>query len=250
MSRSGAEPLTTRPSALLFDLDGTLVDSRRDIADACNASLDALGLPPLAFEQILPMIGDGARALLVRAVAAVLARPGAHAPGAARDAAGAEGTEAIVEAAFAAFKVRYLARPCVHTVLLPGARELLEDVRRAGIACALVTNKPREVTDALLATLGVSDAFGGVWGGGDGPLKPAPDGVVAMLARLGVPASQAWMIGDGPQDIGAGKAAGCRTIGVPGIAERERLLASAPDAVCESLHEVRALLRAVTGDPA
>jgi phosphoglycolate phosphatase-like HAD superfamily hydrolase len=58
------------------------------------------------------------------------------------------------------------------------------------------------------------------------------------------------MIGDGPKDIGAGKAAGCRTIGVPGIAERERLLASAPDAVCESLHEVRALLRAVTADPA
>jgi phosphoglycolate phosphatase len=247
MSGSAAAPLTSRPGALLFDLDGTLVDSRRDIADACNASLDTLGLPPLAFEEILPMIGDGARALLVRAVAAVLARQGAPPPGASPDAAG---TEATVEAAFAAFKVRYLARPCVHTVLLPGARELLEDVRRAGIACALVTNKPREVTDALLAALGVSDAFAGVWGGGDGPLKPAPDGIVAMLERLGVPASQAWMIGDGPQDIGAGKAAGCRTIGVPGIAERERLLASGPDAVCESLSEVRALLRAVTADPA
>jgi phosphoglycolate phosphatase len=268
MILSGAEPLTSRPAALLFDLDGTLVDSRRDIADACNASLEALALQPLAFEEILPMIGDGARALLVRAIAAALARPGAQARGAeARGARSAEraedffrgvggsapdrdGQDATVEAAFAAFKVRYLARPCVHTVLLPGAREILEDARRARIACALVTNKPRDVTDALLAALGVRSAFAGVWGGGDGPLKPAPDGVLAMLARLGVSAGQAWMIGDGPQDIGAGKAAGCRTIGVPGIAERERLLASAPDALCESLDEVRALLRSVTADPA
>ena len=67
-----------------------------------------------------------------------------------------------------------------------------------------------------------------------------------MIARLGVTASGAWMIGDGPQDIGAGKAAGCFTVGVPGIAERERLLASEPDRMCESLVEVGELLGRAT----
>ena len=75
------------------------------------------------------------------------------------------------------------------------------------------------------------------------PLKPAPDSVLHVIARLGVERETAWMIGDGPQDIGAGRAAGCFTVGVPGIAERERLLASNPDLVCESLLALLDVLR-------
>lgn len=229
----------TRPRALLFDLDGTLVDSRRDIADACNAALAAHDRPALPIEAILPMVGDGARALVARALAASEALP-----------FGPPRTEALVDDVFAAFKARYLAHPCVHSVLLPGAREVLEEARRDALPCALVTNKPRDVTLALLAALGIADAFAAVWGGGDGPLKPAPDSVLATIARLGVSARDAWMIGDGPQDIGAGKGAGCFTVAVPGIAERERLLASGPDLVCESLHDLRAELDRLMGRPA
>ena len=219
------------PRALIFDLDGTLVDSQRDIAAACNVAREAHGQAPLAFEAILPMIGDGARALIARAF------------GAAED-------EPLVEAALATFKASYLARPCVHTVLLPGVREVLDHAAAAKLPCAVVTNKPRDVTMALLDALGMTAEFRTIWGGGDGPLKPSPAGLLQVLARLDVAPAAAWMIGDGPQDVGAGKAAGCFTVGVPGIAERARLLASEPDLLCESLNEMREVLSKLTADRA
>jgi phosphoglycolate phosphatase-like HAD superfamily hydrolase len=209
------------PRALAFDLDGTLVDSRLDIADACNFTRVARGLEPLPLERILPMIGDGARALVARAF-------------------DAPDTSAVVDEALATFKARYLAHPCVHTTLLPGAREALAvDLPRA-----LVTNKPHDVTLLLLDALGIGGAFTVVWGGGDGPLKPAPDGVVHAAARLGVEARDLWMIGDGPQDVLAGKAAGAVTVAIPGMAETARLLAAGPDLVVGSLVELVAEIRA------
>ncbi len=213
-----------RPTALLFDLDGTLVDSRRDIAAACNAARISHGLPALTLESIMPMVGDGARALIARAFEA-------------------EADSTVVEAALATFRASYLAHPAAHTVLLPGARDVLDIARALGLPCAVVTNKPHDVTALVLDALSIDVFFKAIWGGGDGPLKPSPVGVRDVIARLSVTAAGAWMIGDGPQDIGAGKAAGCFTIGVPGIAERERLVASEPDRMCESLVEVGELLR-------
>ncbi len=231
----------TRPRALIFDLDGTLVDSRRDIADTCNAALISHGRSALAIESILQMVGDGARALIARAVAS---------SSAAGHASRAPPTDALVDDVLGTFKARYLERPCVHTALLPGAREVVHEAEGHHLPCALVTNKPRELTLALLEALGMSSWFTAVWGGGDGPLKPAPDGVVAMLVRLDVAAADVWMIGDGPQDIGAGKAAGCYTVAVPGIAPLEALLASKPDLVCETLDDVRAELARLMARPA
>lgn len=211
------------PAALLFDLDGTLVDSRRDIAIACNAARAAHGLPPLAEEVVVAMVGDGARALCARAFAV-------------------EEGDPLLDAAVASFQRSYLAFPCVHTTLLEGGRELLEHASKERIPCALVTNKPRAVTLLVLEALGVDRFFTAIWAGGDGPLKPSPVGLVTVAGQLGIDARRAWMIGDGPQDVGAGKGAGCVTIGVPGIGERERLVASAPTVLCESLVEVRRLL--------
>lgn len=217
-------PSPPAPSALLFDLDGTLVDSRRDIADACNAARVAHGLAALSLEAIMPMVGDGARALVARAFDA--------AP-----------DSAVVDAALATFRASYLASPAANTVLLPGVREVLDVAKALRLPCAVVTNKPHDVTTLVLEALGIDLFFTAIWGGGDGPLKPAPAGVLDVLARLGVAPGDAWMIGDGPQDIGAGKAAGCFTIGVPGIAERERLVASGPDLLCESLVELGEVVR-------
>jgi phosphoglycolate phosphatase len=216
--------LPTRPAALLFDLDGTLVDSGLDIADACNAARVAQGLPPLALEAVLPMIGDGARVLLARAFDAAADSP-------------------LVDAALATFKASYLAQPAKHTVLLPGVREVLELARSLELPCAVVTNKPHDVTVLVLEALAIDGFFKAIWGGDDGPLKPSPAGVLHVLARLGVGASGAWMIGDGPQDIGAGRTAGCFTVGVPGIAHRDRLVGGAPDLLCESLVELVDVLR-------
>jgi phosphoglycolate phosphatase len=214
--------LIARPSALVFDLDGTLVDSRRDIADALLRTLAAHDKPELPFEDILLLIGDGARALVARAFARV----------------GSLAGEAALDRAVATFKALYAERPCVHTTLLPGAREVLD----LGLPAALVTNKPREITRLVLEGLEISDALPTVWGGDDGPLKPAPDGILSVLGRLDVPPSRAWMIGDGPQDILAGKAAGCFTVAVPGIADLALVRAAEPDMVVASLHDLVAKL--------
>ena len=175
----------------------------------------------------MPMVGDGARALVARAFDADADSP-------------------VVDAALATFRASYLAHPAAMTILLPGVRDILDVARALGLPCAVVTNKPRDVTALVLDALAIGPFFREIWGGGDGPLKPSAAGVLDVIARLGVEARGAWMIGDGPQDIGAGKAAGCFTIGVPGIAERERLVASEPDRICESLVEVAQLLGRAT----
>ena len=175
----------------------------------------------------MPMVGDGARALVARAFEADPDSP-------------------VVDAALATFRESYLAHPAARTVVLPGVRDVLDVARALALPCAVVTNKPHDVTVLVLDALELRPFFRAIWGGGDGPLKPSPVGVLEVLARLGATAAGAWMIGDGPQDVGAGKAAGCFTIGVPGIAERERLVASDPDRTCVSLVEVNELLRRAT----
>jgi phosphoglycolate phosphatase len=209
---------------VLFDLDGTLVDSRRDIAEACNAARASHGLPALPFDAVMKMVGDGARVLVMRAFGLTADDPG-------------------LDEAVATYNRVYLASSHAHTVLLPGARELLDVCAEAELPCGIVTNKQRDVTLAVLSSVAIGPFFKAIHAGDDGALKPDPGGVLDVAARLGIPAAKAWMIGDGPQDVRAGRAAGCFTVGVPGIAERERLEASTPDLLCESLVEVADLLR-------
>ncbi len=235
MTATQGHGVRSAPKGLVFDLDGTLIDSRRDIADACNYALVAHGREALPTPTIVTMIGDGARALVARAVVAESAR--SHRPS----------DEGFVDAVLATFKARYLAHPCVHTTLLPGAREALA----SGPPCALVTNKPRDVTLLVLEALGIAEAFAAVWGGGDGPLKPAPDSVRAVAKQLGIETRDAWMIGDGPQDVLAGRAAGAFTVAVRGIADERALVEAGPDLVVGSLEELaRIVSDAITARPA
>lgn len=206
---------------LIFDLDGTLVDSRRDIAAACNHALEAVGRPRLPDELVATFVGDGARKLLERALGP------ADAPTAAR--------------AMDAFLDFYLAHPVVHTRPMPGAVEALDAL--AGRPMAVATNKRREVAVAVLRDLGLARRFGAVWGGGDGPVKPDPACVLALAERAGVPPSDVWMVGDGTQDVGAGKAAGAHTVAVlGGFHDEARLRALAPEHVVRDLRELPALL--------
>jgi phosphoglycolate phosphatase len=209
---------------VLFDLDGTIVDSRRDIAEACNAARASHGLAPLHFDAIMAMVGDGARVLVMRAF-------------------GLTADDPRLDEAVATYNRIYLAISHAHTVLLPGARDVLDVCAEAELPCGIVTNKQRDVTLSVLAAVAIRPFFRAVHAGDDGALKPDPGGVLDVAARLGVAAARTWMIGDGPQDVRAGHAAGCFTVGVPGIAERDRLVASAPDLLCESLVEVAAVLR-------
>lgn len=210
-------------SALLFDLDGTLVDSRRDIASALNFALSALGREELALEAVLPLVGDGARALVARALGF--------------DPASGDG---LIDRGLAIFQGRYRERPCIETSLLPGALEALA----LGRPIALVTNKPRAITLPLLDALGIASRFRAVWAGDDGRLKPAPDGICAVAERLGVAIEHVWMVGDGPQDILAARAAGCISVYVPGFADREASTAARPSYFVAHLGELGGLLHA------
>jgi phosphoglycolate phosphatase len=216
--------VTSRPRAILFDLDGTLVDSRADIAVAANHALRAAGRAPLSTETLAGFVGDGARALLARAFGVPPDAP--------------ELAQHVER-----WRTCYLANPVAHTTWMPGAREAIDALRARSIAIAVVTNKDRVVTSAILRALGVEDRVDAVWGGDDGPLKPAPDGPIAMMRALGVAPGETWMVGDGPQDIGAARAAGCPSVALlGGFTAEARLREAGPDVVIASMAELVALV--------
>ncbi len=189
-----------RVRALLFDLDGTLVDSRRDLAAALDATLADFGLPPLGVEAVTRFVGDGARRLVERGLAP--ARPDAPF------------SEAFVAEALETFKTRYAERLLATTRAYPSVGPALE--RFAATPKAVVTNKPAAFSEAILRGLGLRSYFVGVIGGDTLPeRKPHPAPVLAGLAACGVShPTAAVMIGDSPNDIRAGRAAGTLTCGV------------------------------------
>jgi phosphoglycolate phosphatase len=175
------------------------------------------GFEPLSVAQVVPMVGDGARVLVERALGPARAN--------------------AVDRVLGGFQRHYAARPCVHTKLLPGALEALD----RGVPNGLVTNKPRAITLLVLDGLGIANRFGTIYAGGDGPLKPAPDGVRRAAESLGVDVATTWLVGDGPQDILAGRAAGAFTVAVRGdgaFGSEERVLAAGPDLVLPSLAQL------------
>ncbi len=225
--------MTSRPRAILFDLDGTLVDSRADIASAANHALRAAGRAPLSTETLAGFVGDGARALLARAFGLPTDAP--------------ELAQHLER-----WRACYLANPVAQTTWIAGAREALGALHARGVAIAVVTNKDRVVTRAILRALGAEAEVDAMWGGDDGPLKPAPDGLLATMRTLGVGPDETWMVGDGPQDVGAAKAAGCRSVALlGGFTAEARLRAAGPDVVIASMAELVPLVeQARRGDAA
>jgi phosphoglycolate phosphatase len=206
------------PRAIVFDLDGTLVDSRGDIAAACNHALTAEGRAELPEATIAAFVGDGARALVSRAF-------------------GAAPDGETVERALAAFNLYYAAHAAVHTRWIAGVPSVLAAL--SPLPLALSTNKPRAATMALLEALGAATRFASIYCGGDGPLKPSRDAIDRALAPTGVPARDAWVVGDGVQDIAAARAAGASSIAVlGGFTAEATLRAASPDAVIEALEEL------------
>jgi len=175
--------------ALLFDLDGTLLDSRRDLAEAGNVARGAIGLRPLPIATVMTYVGDGLARLLERLCEC--------------------DDEAVVQRARAAFSARYEQCLLDHSVPYPGMVELLAAGAARGWPLAVVTNKPASWAGAIVDGLGLRERFVCVIGG-DGPRKPAPEQVLEALRCCGCAAEDAWMIGDHHCDIRAGRAAGTR----------------------------------------
>lgn len=184
------------PDAVVFDLDGTLVDSLPGIAVATRETVAAfLGRAPerLDAAAVRRMVGEGATALLRRAFAA-------------EDAT-------LPDGALAHWRTTYDRIAPAHTVPLPGATALLDALRARGIAVGLCTNKPHGATLPLVAALGWTGHFDAVRGAGTAPAdKPDPRHVQAVLDDLGVAADRAWFVGDSPTDAAAGQAAGVHTV--------------------------------------
>ena len=215
---------------VVFDLDGTLIDSRFDIAAAANHALATLGFRTLSVSEIASYVGDGARPLLARAAQL-----------------GPEATE--LEPLLAAFLSYYAAHPTDHTLLSLGASEALAELHH--LPLALCTNKPRSITDAVLSNLRLAAAFTVVVGGGDLPrAKPDPLPLQHIAEKLGLSPGQLVMVGDGAQDVLCAKAAGARSVGVAGgMQSQARLLAAEPDVVLQTLAELPALISHWQGLP-
>lgn len=182
-------------STLLFDLDGTLVDSLPDIAASTNYLRQHFDLPPLRLEQVGALVGDGLAALLQKAL-------GDH-------------SEAKLAAASSIYQDHH-AQQCTELVVaFPGVREHLSQWQWEGRRLGVVTNKPVKFALRVLEHLNLT-TFLPVVIGGDSTLarKPDPEPVVEALAQLGGQANDAMMVGDSPADILAGRAAGMRTAAV------------------------------------
>jgi phosphoglycolate phosphatase len=175
---------------IAFDLDGTLIDSRRDLADSANQLIAELGGLPLPEEAVGRMVGDGARVLVERALkAAGLVDPG-H--------------------ALARFLEIYDTRLLVHTRPYPGVEAAIEAARR-GARVTMLTNKPLHHTARIVEALGWTPLFDEVVGG-DNPLgrKPEPRALQAMMTAAGVTAARAMLVGDSKVDLDTARRAGVR----------------------------------------
>jgi 2-phosphoglycolate phosphatase len=208
---------------IVFDLDGTLIDSRLDIANSANHALEAHGFATLSVSEISTYVGDGARLLLARA-------------------ARLEPNAAELDPLLETFVAYYAEHPTDHTLLLPGAHETLAQLSH--LPLALCTNKPRAISDRVLSNLRLPVTFQVIVAGGDLPKnKPDPLPLQHIARELGLTPTELVMVGDGAQDIACAKAAGAHSVGVEGgMQGRELLLASEPDVLLGSLLELPAAL--------
>src|SRR5438309_2228371 len=176
-------------TALVFDLDGTLVDSLPDLHAAINEMLRELHRPELTPGQVRPMIGDGSRALVERALAAT-------------------GAVADLNAAYDRFLPIYEAQSTHLSRLYPGVAETLAQLRAAGARLGICTNKPQTVTLAVLESFGLAACFDAVVCGDVVPFrKPDPRHLLATIEQLHAAPRDAVMIGDNENDYAAARGA-------------------------------------------
>lgn len=179
------------PRVILFDLDGTLMDTAPEIADALNDTLRRLGHAPADEALVRGWIGDGALALLGKA----LAHAGEPA--------------AAVDRAWAGFAIDYQRRCGTRSRVHDGVRALLQRLRRQGLRCVLLTNKEQAFAQRLLALHGLAADFDLVVAGDTLPVKkPHPGVVTHALAVLQADAAQALLVGDSTTDVRTARAAG------------------------------------------
>lgn len=205
--------------AIIFDLDGTLLDTSHDIHKVINASLNKFGLDQISYTDTLKFIGDGAKKLVERAVG--------------------ERTD-MLNNVYSDYSERFANCDNKLTCLYPEEVETLNKFNEAGIHLAIVTNKPQRATEHVYADFLSNFNFNIVLGQTEYyPLKPNPASTFAILEKLGVKAGECLFVGDGETDVKTAKAAGLKCVSVLwGFRTEEQLLKAGADSFAEKFSDL------------
>jgi phosphoglycolate phosphatase len=215
---------------LICDLDGTLIDSREDIADSINLALRDLGLPAHSTEAVTGMIGGGLAALVRRAL-----DPNAH-----------DRSDQVLNR----YRAHYGERLLIKTRLYTGVEAILRQARLGGVTLAVATNKPEDFTREILHRLGILDLFEVISGERAGqPRKPDPACVLEILSATRTIAARTLYLGDSRIDLETARAAGVPVALVSwGYTPRPALQAAGPDYLLDAPWELRRLVVPPSGE--
>ena len=219
---------TDWPKAVLFDLDGTLIDSAPDLHAALNQTLESYGEPPFTLEAVTRMIGAGVPKLIERAYAAL----------------DKQLDPATMDRIVDRFIKIYEPRSTELTTLYAGASEVTRNLKAGGRQIGVVTNKPGHATDQILRHFGLYDLMDVVVGGDAGPpKKPEPGLLFLACEKLGLDPADVLFVGDSENDVQAAKAAGIVVVAIIGGYTALTPEELAPDAAAEDLSAVPDLFK-------
>ncbi len=207
---------------VIFDLDGTIADTRKDLALSVNAMLDHMGFDPLPLDTVTSYVGHGVRILVKRAL-------------------GDKASEGHVEKGLDFFLDYYGRHLLDNTVAYGGVRETLELLGNRKLA--ILTNKPTRFSREIIAGLGLAAYFFEIYGGDSFPLKkPDPMGIKALMSRLSISAEKTLMVGDSDTDVLTGRNAGVWTCGVTYGFGEQTLEEAGPDLLLSDLRDLPSIL--------
>lgn len=204
---------------LIFDLDGTLIDSRLDLANSVNATRAAFGRGPLPHEVIYSYVGNGAPVLIQRAM-------------------GPEAGDDEVREALEYFLDYYRNHAVEETELYPGVRQSLEKLRDAGAKLSVLTNKPVRISNVIMEHFGLSAMMLRIYGGNSFEhKKPHRVGIDTLRLEAGAAESETWMVGDSYVDVQTARNAGVQCCGVRYGFQPETFREFPPDILVDRMEE-------------